>query len=223
MKSSLTYERLSQGEIVLDLNESDVEFLKTLEEEDRAFLARHPALPPARRLRTLWLPSSLVAAALVLIAGLGPLVAPEVPDTRVKSADQSLFVYHKTATGTELLGSAAKLGQNDEIQMAYFTAKKRFAAILSVDGRGSVTDHLPLHSRQALEVETAKPELLPYSYRLDDAPDFETLYLVTSERPFDVYQLHPFLKAVVTEHLATLKLPSEFTYTSFRIAKKETQ
>jgi len=224
MKSPLTYERLARGEIPADLNESDAATLKRMQDEDQAFLARHPSLPPVHRPRRLWLPASVVAAAAVLlVVGFGPLVAPGTPDTRIKSADQSLFVYHKTPTGTELLGSTARLGQDDEIQVAYFTAKKRFATILSVDSRGAVTNHLPLHSRQALEVETPKPELLPYSYRLDDAPDFETLYLITSEKPFDVTKLHPFLRAFVTEHEAALALPAGFAYTAFRIAKKETR
>ena len=218
MKSDLTYERLSRGEVSLPLDEQDQERLAALEASDAEFLSRHPALPVRKRPITRW---SGLAAALVLTVGLGGLLLPPAHDTRMKSAELSLFVYHKTATGTELLGSSAQLAQNDEIQVAYFSSQKRFATILSVDGRGSVTTHLPLHSSQALEVNTTKPELLPYSYRLDDAPNFETLYLITSEKPFTVTRLEPFLKALVTDHESSLQLPTEFSYTAFRIVKKE--
>jgi len=225
MKSALTYERLSQGELSAELSADEQAHLSTLKADDQAYLERFPAaaLRVAKRHQPMpWMMLSAAAALVVILGGLGTLI-PRNSDTRIKSAATSLFVYHKTATGTELLSSQATLQQKDEIQMAYFSAKKQYATILSVDGRGTVTTHLPLNANQAVEVETPKqPFLLPYSYTLDDAPNFETIYLITSDQPFAIDKIRPFVKAVALQKGARLELPSEFTATSFRITKKET-
>jgi len=219
MRSELTYERLSHGEITAELDARDTARLQTMGAEDQEFLARHPQAPlPRPKPRMTW---AISAAAAVLLVVIGWGIQRPEDDTRIKSADQTLLVYHKTSTGSELLVSTSLLGGGDEIQLAYYAAKKRYGVILSIDGRGSVTTHLPLHGPQALPIETTKPELLPYSYRLDDAPDFETLFLITSDQPFTVAQIKPFLKAVASA-TTPLHLPDGFTSTAFRITKKET-
>lgn len=223
MKSEFTYERLAQGEVTLPLTPTDQERLDALKASDQDFLALHPvdSLKVRPKVRS-WTSALTLAAALTVFIGLGALVPRTADqDTRAKSAALSLFVYHKTASGTELLGSQARLGTGDEVQIAYFAAGKRFAAILSVDGRGTVTTHLPLHGDQAVEIDTAKPELLPYSYKLDDAPDFETLFLITSDSEFALSKLKPFLKADSASE-GRVALPAEFDSIAVRIAKKET-
>jgi len=72
-----------------------------------------------------------------------------------------------------------------------------------------------------MEVETKQPELLPYSYKLDDAPDFEAVFFITSDRPFDVSVLRPFVKAFSVQKLSSLALPEEFSSIGFYITKKE--
>lgn len=221
MKSDLTYERLARGELTTDLNEEDRRQLAQMDREDQDFLRRHPLLPAKASKKLPWTSwAGLAAAALLLVVGgTGVLTPPET--TRVKSAELSLLVYHKTSEGTELLKPQTPLSSGDEIQFAYFVSEKGYAAILSVDGRGTVTTHFPLHGSQAPAVETSRPELLPYSYKLDDAPEFETVYLITSNEAFEPAKLRPFLIEMVQSHRTEPVLPDGFTVASFPIAKKE--
>lgn len=224
MKSDFTYERMAQGEVELTQDANALQKIAELAASDRAFLDRHPVESLKNRTKTNpWTSATVLVATLALFVGLGTFVPrPVDTDTRAKSAALSLFVYHKTATGTELLGPQAQLGTGEEVQLAYFASGKRFAAILSVDGRGTVTTHLPLHGDQAVEIDTTKPELLPYSYKLDDAPDFETMVLVTSDQSFALSKIRPFLKGASAEKAGGLALPAEYEFLAVRIAKKET-
>lgn len=224
MKSDFTYERMAQGEVELPQDAGSQERLAELAASDQAFLDLHPVESLKTRPRTTpWTSASVLVAALAIFVGLGTLIpGAEETETRAKSAALSLLVYHKTASGTELLGPQAQLGTGEEVQLAYFAAGKRFAAILSVDGRGTVTTHLPLDGDQAVEIDTTKPELLPYSYKLDDAPDFETMVLITSNQSFALSKIRPFFKGEVDEKAGSLALPAEYESIAVRIAKKET-
>lgn len=227
MRSDLTYERLAHGEVDLDLSSDDLLRLQTMAKEDRDFLDRFPPeklpqrpLPRRPRAISLWGFGGLAAtAAVVLIL---PFLGLPTADNRIKGQGLSLLVYHKTATGTELLAPQTPLGKDDEVQIAYLATKKQYGVIVSVDGRGTVTTHFPLHGTQSAEVEANRPQLLPYSYRLDDAPDFEVLFLVTSDTSFSLTDIKPFVQAFVLEKEVSLLLPNRFQTTSFRIIKKET-
>ena len=56
--------------------------------------------------------------------------------------------------------------------------------IVSVDGRGVVTEHLPQNESEAAALRAGGPVILASSYRLDDAPRFEVFYFVTADEPF---------------------------------------
>jgi hypothetical protein len=49
------------------------------------------------------------------------------------------------------------------VQLAYYARGSAYAVILSVDGRGGITRHLPLHGTDAVHIDTKRHELLPYS------------------------------------------------------------
>ncbi|MDE2734261.1 MAG: ActD-like protein, partial [Gemmatimonadota bacterium] len=60
----------------------------------------------------------------------------------------------------------------------------QFGAILSVDGRGTVTQHLPATGTEA--VPLAAQDTLDVAYELDDAPRWERFYLVAADRRFEL-------------------------------------
>jgi len=215
VKSELMYERIRHGEIHPTLTDEDKTRLDALEQADEAYRQRHPQVP--RRVRHLVWTAPLAA---VLIAAVGLTLLPTATDTRAKGASLTLLAYHKLPEGTELLTPSSRLGPGDEIQLAYFAERKQYAAIVSLDGRGVVTTHLPLHGSRAVEIQTQRPELLPYSYTLDDAPAFETFYLITSNHPFEVAKLLPLVRGTGTSSTG-LQLPSDFDYAAFRLLKKE--
>jgi hypothetical protein len=57
--------------------------------------------------------------------------------------------------------------------------------ILSVDGRGVVTQHLPRDGTQAARLAAESQVLLDFAYELDDAPRWERFYFVAGPAPFD--------------------------------------
>jgi hypothetical protein len=139
---------------------------------------------------------ALAAAALlgivILIALPGSEIAPPVWDRegmdgiRLKGVQPGLLLYRKNASEVELLADSSIAQAGDLIQIFYRAAGKPFGAIVSVDGRGTVTQHLPASGTSAVRLTQGEPVPLDYSYKLDDAPKWERFYLVTASESFDL-------------------------------------
>jgi anti-sigma factor RsiW len=184
------------------------EKLAELERSDLEILARHPTavVAPSIRARAaardgvrprptggrhrlalgLALASCLALAAtgVVLLPGRAPNAKEDT--TRVKGLAPRLFVYRKAPTGAEELAAGSAARENDVVQLAYQAAGRHFGAIVSIDGRGVVTRHLPAAGDLASPLKTGPLFALPEAYRLDDAPGFERFYFVTADQPFAV-------------------------------------
>ena len=178
--------------------------LARLDLSDGEILARHPgavigpsiraraASGAAGRPRLAGAPRGLalaLACGLVLAAGGVLLVrGPGADDSgvRIKGLAPRLFVYRKAPEGAEELAAGAAARQNDVVQLAYQAAGRHFGAIVSIDGRGVVTRHLPAAGALASPLKAGSPFALPEAYRLDDAPGFERFYFVTADQPFAV-------------------------------------
>ena len=147
------------------------------------------------------------AAALVLAAVAVPtLFGPSAPDRglpaggeeaglRLKGgeAEPRLVLYRKLASGSEPLQDGALAGSGDVVQIVYRSGGLRYGAILSVDGRGAVTGHLPASGDKA--VPLAERDTLDFAYKLDDAPKWERFYLVAGDRRFDLEPVRKKLAA----------------------------
>jgi hypothetical protein len=96
--------------------------------------------------------------------------------------------------------------------------------IVSIDGRGVLTRHLPAHGGQAVPLDPG-PATLPESYELDDAPAFERFYLVTADAPFPVETV---VEAVMRRHArpegaggdGRLDLPPSLEQSTFVLRKE---
>ena len=108
----------------------------------------------------------------------------EAPATRIKGGEQEprLLVFRKLASGAERLQDEALAKSGDLVQLAYRSGGLQYGAILSVDGRGTVTQHLPATGAEA--VPLAAQDTLDVAYELDDAPRWERFYLVAADRRF---------------------------------------
>ena len=142
----------------------------------------------AHRSRTLnWLaPAVAVAAAFVLFLSIGtsPQPDPGREATRLKGA--AIVVHRKTVDGADVMKSGDTAAAGDRIQLGFRLDRAAFGALVSIDGRGVVTFHLPSEvNAPAVQLEAGVAQL-PYSYELDDAPAFERFVLVTSERSFSL-------------------------------------
>lgn len=139
---------------------------------------------PVRRLRPLWTWS--VAAACAASIAILVMVFSGDEDTRLKGPEHSptLRIYRKTQAGSELLQPNAEVRQGDNLQIRYLAAGQRFGVIASIDGRDTVTLHLPESSGPAAALNRDGERALPHAYELDDSPRFERFVFVTSDKPF---------------------------------------
>lgn len=142
--------------------------------------------------------------------------------TRTKGLEPKLLIHRQTRGEPEPLADSARAAPGDVLQLSYVSAGKRYGAVLSVDGRGSVTLHFP----ESLE---GSPELkggtvsLPSAYELDDAPAFERFFFVTSDAPFDVRTVMESARQLAQEperaRHAPLPLPEALSQTSITLDK----
>lgn len=169
-----------------------------------------------------WLAPTAVTAMLLAAIQLSPWPAGD--DARIKGADASLFVYRSTPASAELLKDRDLASAGDIVRLGYRVAAPVFGAIVSVDGRGVLTTHLPDSGSTAPLLQPGATVLLGSAYELDDAPRIERFFLVTAAQPFD---LRPVRDAV---HRASgpepfdrtlFPLPPTFTVTAISLLKDE--
>jgi len=125
-----------------------------------------------------------VAMAALTIAVLRPVGAgDDVEVVRDKGGAPVLVATRVTAAGAEPLVDGAAVARGDVVQLGWVAPSSSSSAevhgvVVSIDGRGTVTRHLPLSATAAAPV-LANRGVLPSSYELDDAPRFERFFLVT--------------------------------------------
>ena len=182
------------------------------------------AAPAARRLTALALPGMLVAA--LILAVLLPRIGPgEGGGDRIKGALPGLAAYRKTNTGSEILSDGAIAHNGDVIRLGYRAAGKPYGVILSIDGRGAVTLHLPPNGDQAASLQNEPTVLLDTAYELDDAPRWERFYFVTGETSFLVQPVMDAARraASSTRPQAKLELPRGLEQSIFLLQKEESR
>ena len=142
---------------------------------------------------------------------------------RLKGLQPELHIYNKKKNAINELHNNATAYQNDLLQLSYVAAGAGYGAIFSIDGNGSLTLHYPENINKANKLETSGEVHLKFSYALDDAPDFERFFFVTSSTPFDINVLLSKAQQL-TEHratskTATLSLDDTLQQTSITIQK----
>ena len=179
--------------------------LDALRRSNAEILEQHPARVVGRQIESRvarrgfkttgwprWWPAPAAALAALLLLSVLPQgiweteTSPTVGSERVKGLEPRLLLYRKTAVGSEELEDGADLEEGDLIRVAYQSVGRPFGMILSVDGRGTVTLHLPQRGTQASRLESDGRVLLDFAYELDDAPRWERFYFVTGDAPFSV-------------------------------------
>ena len=180
--------------------------LEELKLSNREILDHYPANEMSRKIQSKldhpstqgsllrpWPMRALVAAAtLILLVLLLPKefdsVRPiETTSTqRAKGSEPQLKLYRKTPTGSEALEDGARVAPGDVIRIAYLAAGRSYGVIASVDGRGTVTLHVPSHGNQSVKLKNDGQILLDFALELDDAPRWERFYFVAGDTPFEV-------------------------------------
>ncbi len=209
-------DRLSQ------LQRSDEEIAASYPAHQVVHAIRRRAAPPSRA----WLVPLSITATCVCVAAVALsawLVRPRGDDTTIKGgSDASLVLYRKLAAGSETLKRGAVVRQGDEIRVGYRASGRAYGAILSIDGRGNLTQHLPATGEQAAGLQPSGTVLLDFAYELDDAPRWEAFYFVAADAPF---ALEPVRRAIrdaaarTAGSPAALALPGAFAQFLFPLTK----
>ncbi len=146
---------------------------------------------------------------------------------RVKGIVPHVSAFLKIPGGARDLAPGTLVEKGDVIQLGYTAAEARYGVVFSVDGRGSITWHLPAgpgaSARSSPALERQGQVMLPAAYELDDAPGFERFFFVYSEKPFDVAVAEKAARAL-TARLSTadhddLVLPHGIMQSSFLLKK----
>jgi hypothetical protein len=142
--------------------------------------------------RQRWMAISRWAVPAAVAAGIALLVIPRmtsVPaqeDERIKGLQPSLTLFRCVGAGSETLADGAVAHQGDLIRVGYHAAGRAYGVILSIDGRGHVTVHLPPDGDRATPLGREPTVLLDQAFELDDAPRWERFYFITGREPFSV-------------------------------------
>jgi hypothetical protein len=143
-----------------------------------------------------WLvPVSMIAAAVALVvmmrdpqqaASVSSIPGGAIDDTRIKGQPM-LAVYKRTADGSKRLADGDVARAGDLLRVGYNAGGRAFGVIVSVDGRGSVTMHLPPNGTRAARLHgDGTVVLLDQAYELDAAPRWEAFYFITAPQPFEI-------------------------------------
>lgn len=107
-------------------------------------------------------------------------------EIRYKGFLPTLQIFRKTDTGAEWLEDGSLAREHDLIQIRYQAAERAYGVIVSMDGRGEITLHLPYDGARSVRLKRGQPDTLDFAYELDDAPRWERFYFITSDVPFEV-------------------------------------
>ena len=125
----------------------------------------------------------------------------------------------------ERLSDGARAARGDLLQLAYAAGRDgRYGVLLSIDGAGRVTQHLPETGAGAAATLRSPNEIhLPTAYELDDAPGFERFVLVSSTQPFPVAAALDAARSLAGQgpraRTAPLPLSPDFHQTSVLLQK----
>jgi hypothetical protein len=134
------------------------------------------------------------------------------------------MLYRQGLPAPEPLADGALVRAHDVVQVLYVAAGTRYGVVVSVDGRGAVTVHLPAAGREAAALAPDRPTPLASAYELDDAPAFERFFFVTSGTAFEVETVTGAARRLASggnpsEGAALLDLPPSFAQSTFVLRK----
>jgi hypothetical protein len=140
---------------------------------------------------------------------------------RAKGEAASLLIYRSTNGSSEPLSDNDVAHTGDVIRIGYRASERGFGTIVSVDGRGVMTRHLPTDGTQAAPLDAGRVVLLDNAFELDDAPIVERFYLITAPQPFDVVPVVEAIRRAIRREGTRVvpELPRSMTVVTFSLRK----
>ena len=210
--------------------------LADLAAQDAMIQAQYPAqmvvprilasVPQAGRRWPLVLPALLAAAAGVWLAA-RPAQTPapsarsieSVDTVRAKGPLRPVLQVMRAGEAPTPVTADEQLSAGDRVQLRFQPRGALHAVIVSVDGRGATTLHVP----DAVDASTALPAgaqrlTVGHAYELDDAPQFERFFLITADAPLDPDAL---LTAAAEAGMGDLTPPPDARVEAFTLRKSQ--
>ncbi|MDA3851453.1 MAG: hypothetical protein PF447_09290 [Spirochaetaceae bacterium] len=203
-REKLLVERYRLGELPQHLAQEVRQYphlqeeLDKLDDSDQEILIKYPFNQVERKIRRnkvkIWSRLSMAAAALVLVLT-GTFFIQQNSNSnpygiRVKGSrdsDPQLTIYRHQGDNIQKLVDGDHAQAGDLLQIAYKEIpQESFGLIISLDGAGNQTVHFPMSGQEAQLLDSSGEVYLPWSYELDNAPDYEAFFLIISEQPFSL-------------------------------------
>jgi len=150
--------------------------------------------------------------------------------TRIKGTDMKydkplIAIFLKNGAQGEKLKDGSTVSAHDTIQVQYFAAQNKYGVIFSIDGRGKISLHFPYQESANTMLTQHKKVFLADSFELDDAPDFERFFFISSDSPLNTTEILAKAGQIAKDNdLAKkeyLDLPQKFNQTTFTLIKGE--
>lgn len=152
----------------------------------------------------------------------GPDAESQFTD-REKGLRPQLRLYRLRNKQVERVRAEQEARAGELLQVGYVAASRPYGMVLSVDGAGALTLHYPEEASGSTTLKTAGEVRLPHSFELDDAPEFERFFLVTSSQPFKpelvMEAARSLASSPTTARSGTLPLPAGLEQTSLLVRK----
>lgn len=138
---------------------------------------------------------------------------------RTKGDAARLLIHAAKPRGNmnSLLGDSSEVCLGEVVQVSLAQGSAEWVAVLSVDGFGQVTRHIPEKGDSPVLASDALSA--PHSFQLDDTPGFERFVLFTSPRPFSVREAERILSQ--NARSSTIPVPEGWTSRSVLLLKPE--
>ena len=218
----------------LDRSDADIRRTGAVDRlaDSLAHRARAATRPP-RRPAAYWAVPAVAAAIAAIVAvarspasrpaGTTAVTTNAPSEDRVKGLRPSLAVYRQTASGSETLADGAVARPGDVVRVGYHPAGRPYGVIFSVDGRGTITMHLPPAGDRAVPLAREATALLDQAYQLDDAPRWERFYFVTGGNAFAAGPVLEAARRAASDPgvaAAVLALPQGLEHSTFLLEKR---
>ncbi len=185
--------------------------------------SRRPASPPSIRFGSIPKLATVAVALVVVLLIFYPRQSEKnaMEEAQFKGSGPTLVLYRKLPSGAERLAEGSVAFPGDTIQVGYWGVDGHYGVILSLDGRGVVTLHLPEQGPRSVALKAGRLVLLDSAWQLDDAPRWECFYFVTSENAFSVDPILQSARSLAGSETAPekLPLPESFSQSVFILKK----
>jgi hypothetical protein len=146
------------------------------------------------------------------------------PDTVRLKGEARLEIHRVVGQRADALNDDDSVGARDVLQLSYVASGQHSGVLFSIDGNGVVTLHFPAQEGDNNELDQGGRVTVPHGYELDDSPDFERFFFVTSSTSVSTQGVlragRELARDLRQAQSARLQLPEELAQDSILLRKR---